>query len=86
MVSNTVSLRHFGLEDYHYRVSNKSPCIIDGKHWYEIWCSPEVANWIINTFQNQKNTSWYDYYTTNYFKHFDVNEEIMTLMALRWAQ
>ena len=59
---------------------------VDGRMWYTIRCTKEVADWIRN--QPGEGTQWDAFIDANWYIHahqFDVHEEFYMMLKLRWG-
>lgn len=57
--------------------------IVDGEQWYTVQVEPIVRPWLVE----QNPDWWYEHGTQNIkvLDTFDVNEQLLTLIALKWA-
>lgn len=61
--------------------------IVDGRQWYTISCLRDTSTWIRETFAEDEDTKWYQNIDAKWrinFNVFDVDEELFSLIALRW--
>jgi hypothetical protein len=72
-------------------VSNKyvekiSQALVDGKPFYTIKCSDEIAIWVRT--QPDEDKEWFQHIDSNWTMHFnlfDVSEEFYIMLKLRWG-
>ena len=54
--------------------------IVDGKPWYTIVAARESAAWV----RQQDTDQWYHTHSTSIINLFDISEELLLLMKLKW--
>jgi hypothetical protein len=68
------------------RVLNKS--IVDGGQWYTVSCAREASIWLRDTYGDQEGKMWFQNIDELWhisYNIFDINEDIYTLLTLKWA-
>lgn len=66
--------------DTKYRYLVLDAASVDGLPWYQIYADREVREWIIQ----QACQFWHYTYSKGAVDLFDINEELMLLITLKW--